>query len=247
MRASRVAACGMLVAACTCALPARSQEAAKREETPAEALAARRRPRTDRPVTLFHAGLGLLALPFTKVCPNVVAECQPGDTSLAASLMVLVRLRQLAFGAGADVAFGLRPELTTQPGRQHTRSYFSFDALFRYYLPPLKRLDWWVGGSIGAVVLSDTWSTDLDRNPYSDAYFVGPKRLTLRSEGISFGPSIGAHWRFSDRWLIGTQARYCNWIFPGPRAVTPLGDQASLAGRIDAFEVGVLMGFRIGL
>ena len=201
----------------------------------------------ERPVTLFHASIGMLGLPLAHFCPSPTEQCQPGETSLAVGLMALVRLGNFAVGAGADVAFGLRTEHTTQQGRDHGRGYFSFDGLFRYYLPPLKRLDWWVGASIGAVVVSDSWSTPVDRVPHSDTRFVGPERLTLRSEGFTIGPNIGAHWRFSTRWLVGTHLRYTNWIFPSNRASTPLGDNASLAGRVDAIELGVLLGFRIGL
>ncbi len=216
----------------------------ERPEKPAEKPALEYR----RPAVLFHTGIGLLALPLASVCPSPSAPCQPGETSLAVTLMTLVRIRQLAFGAAADVGFGLRPEHgAPEPGRDHSRNYFSFDAIFRYYLPPLRRLDWWVGGSLGAAVLSDVWSTDVDRHPYADTWFVGPKRLTLSTEGFSFGPSIGAHWRFAERWLVGTQFRYLNWILPANRRETPLGDSASLAGRIDLVEFGVLLGFRVGL
>jgi hypothetical protein len=204
--------------------------------------------RLQRPAALVHASVGMLGLPAASICPTPNNPCQPGEASLAVTLMSLVRFRQFAVGAATQVAFGLRTEAGAgEPGREHARNYFTFDAVFRYYLPPWRRLDWWVGATTGAVVLTDVWSTESDRNPYSDARFVGPKRLALRSEGITFGPLIGAHLRFAERWLIGTQFRYCNWIFPGERRRTPLGDSSSLAGRIDALEFGVLLGFRIGL
>jgi hypothetical protein len=222
------------------------------EARPSEPLVPRAEPTSgqavERAATLFHIGVGLLAMPAASFCPSPTAPCRPGETSVAVPLMALVRVGELAFGAGSNVAFGLRPERGAgEAGRNHTRNYFSFDAIFRYYLPRLRQLDWWVGGSIGAVVVSDLWTTELDRAPYSDAYFVGPKRLTLRSEGVSLGPSIGAHWRFSERWLVGTQFRYANWFFSGERPQTPLGDSASLAGRVDVLDFGVLLGFRVGL
>jgi hypothetical protein len=201
-----------------------------------------------RPSTLFYGGLGMIALPAAKVCSSPSSPCQPGETSLAFSLSSLVRWRRIAVGAGTDVAIGLRPEQGVRaPGRQHVRSYFTFDALFRYDIPVTRRLEWWVGGSIGAVVLSDSWSTEYDRNPYSDIRTVGPQRLTLRSEGLSLGPTLGGHFRFHDRWLVGSQLRYLNWFLPTERARTPFGDGASLAGRIDVFEFGVFLGFRAGL
>lgn len=187
----------------------------------------------------------MLALPAAEVCSSPVSPCQPGETSLAISPASLVRWRRVAVGVGATVAFGLRPEQGVRaPGRDHLRSYFSFDALFRHYFPVTRRLEWWVGGSLGVTVLRDTWSTASDRDPYSDIRTVGPQRLTLRSEGLSLGPSLGADWRFRDRWLVGTQLRYLNWFLPSERATTPFQDSASLAGRIDVFEFGFFLGFR---
>lgn len=201
-----------------------------------------------RPNTLFYGGLGMLALPAAEVCSSPVSPCQPGEASLTLALSSLVRWRRIAIGAGADVAFGLRPEQGVRAaGREHVRSYFSFEGLFRYYMPVSHRLEWWVGGSLGAIVLNDSWSTEFDRNPYSDIKTVGRQRLILRSEGLALGPSVGGHFRFRKRWFVGSQVRYLNWFLPSERARTPFGDGASLAGRIDVFEFGVFLGFRASL
>ncbi|MBM4373823.1 MAG: hypothetical protein FJ095_01970 [Deltaproteobacteria bacterium] len=197
--------------------------------------------------SLFYTGVGMFALPAAEVCSTPGAPCQPGETSLSVSLSALLRWGRIAAGADADVAFGLRPEKSVRaPGREHVRSYYCFHALFRYLFPVTRRLEWWTGASLGAVVLSDTWSTPSDREPYADIRTIGPERLSLRSEGLSLGPSIGAHYRFRDRWLVGSQFRYLNWFLPTERAVTPFDDTASLAGRVDVFELAVFLGFRAG-
>ncbi len=204
-----------------------------------------RRRATTRTHSLFTGGIGMIALPAAQVCSNPNSPCRPGETSLALTLANVLRWRDFGFGAGADIAFGLRPEQGVRaPGRDHVRSYYAFDGLFRYYLPISKRFETWVGASLGAIVLSDTWSTSADRAPYSDLRNVGPKRLTLRTEGLSVGTSIGGHWQFRDRLLIGSQFRYLNWFLPTERAKTVFDDNASLAGRIDVFEFGVFLGFR---
>ena len=64
---------------------------------------------------------------------------------------------------------------------------------------------------------------------------------------LALGIGAGGHWMVTEHWLFGTQLRYSNWFFPSEREVTPVGDSASLAGRIDVVEVGVFGGFRIPL
>ena len=227
------------------ASPADAARASTPAMTPTATQPLQREAPTVRPHALITGGVGMIGLPAAQVCSSPSTPCRPGEASLALSLANVVRWGRIGIGAGADVAFGLRPEQGVRAaGRDHVRSYYAFDALFRYYLPLARRVEWWVGGSIGAIVLSDTWSTAADRAPYSDLRNVGPQRLTLRTEGLSVGPSIGGHWRFRDRWVIGSQFRYMNWFLPTGRAKTAFDDSASLAGRIDVFDVGVFLGFR---
>jgi len=238
------AAITTLAAAATAVEPL-AEPAATSAVEPVWNVPAKPAPKVPTTYSLFTGGIGMIALPAAQVCSTPNAPCQPGETSLALTLASVIRWRRFAAGAGTDVAFGLRPEQGVRAaGRDHVRSYFSFDTIFRYYLPVNKRWEWWVGGNIGAIVLSDSWSTSADRSPYSDLRNVGPRRLTLRTEGLSIGPSIGGHWRFRDRWVVGSQFRYANWFLPEKRAQTVFGDSASLAGRVDVFEFGVFLGFR---
>ncbi len=202
------------------------------------------------PHTMFLGGVGLLALPFAEVCPFTEAPCEPGETSLGFSLYTLGRIGDWAFGASITYAFGLRPTEAAgfeEPGleRQHTRRYFLVEGHFRRYLPALGRWNWWVGPTVGAVIINDSWSTLADREPYADTAFVGPRAVTLATEGFAFGAAVGGHIRFLDYWLFGTHFRYANWLLPGEREQTPVGDLASHAGRLDLFDLGVVTGFHL--
>jgi hypothetical protein len=201
--------------------------------------------------THFLVGLGLLALPAADVCPFVQADCEPGETGLAVSLATLGEVYDFAFGAGITLALGLKPSEAVDPDgtleREHGRSYFLVEAQFHYFLPTFSKWNWWVGGSGGAAIVNDSWTTIEDREPYDDTSFVGPRAVTLATEGLALGIGAGGHWMVTEHWLFGTQLRYSNWFFPSEREVTPVGDSASLAGRIDVVEVGVFGGFRIPL
>lgn len=204
------------------------------------------------PHTVFQAGIGLLALPAAKVCPTL-SRCEPGETSFALSLRSLGRYRNFGFGAGIHWGFGLRPsddiraDVEGSLERRHSRSYFIFDGEFRYYLPAAGKWEWWTGASAGLVVVNDSWTTLADREPYADTAFVGPRAMTLATEGLSVGLGVGGHWRFSEHWIFGTRFRYANWFLPEAREVTPMGDSSSLAGRIDVFDFGLVVGFRLSL
>jgi len=200
---------------------------------------------------IFQLGVALLALPAANVCSVSTSACEPGETSIAFGLQNLGRIGDIGFGAGITWAFGLRPadpalgDPDGTLGRDHSRSYFLVEGQFRYYPPPLGSFHWWAGPQLGFVVVNDSWSTLADREPYADTDFVGPKALTIATEGLSIGAGIGGNLRFGDHWFFGTRFRYANWILPSEREVTPQQDLASLAGRVDIFDFGLVAGYRL--
>ncbi len=209
---------------------------------------------SSRATSTVQLGTALLALPATEVCPHGADSCQPGETSIAVSLKNLGRFGDFAFGAGITWAFGLRPAdavggeaLGQSLQREHSRSYFAFEGLFRYHLAGPGAWQWWVGATLGGVVVNDSWSTSADRDPYADTAFVGPRGITLATEGLAVGLAAGAHWRFADEFVFGGRMRYANWLFPDEREVSPLGDSASLAGRVDVVDVGLTIGYLLPL
>jgi hypothetical protein len=204
----------------------------------------------NRPYAVFQAGGAILALPAAELCPVSEDACEPAETALGFRLDSLARIQNFGFGAGITWAFGLRStEVAGDPGleRELSRSYFLVVGQFRYYFAPVGEWEWWVGAAGGIVVIADSWTTLADREPYADTDFVGPKSLTLRTEGGAVGVGIGGHWRFYERLFLGTHLRYDNWILPSERERTPLGDLASFAGRIDVIDAGVALGYILPL
>ncbi len=201
------------------------------------------------PHAAFQLGVGMLALPAAEACPvsgPTGPECEPAETALGFALQSMARVEEFGFGAGITWAFGLRP--TTGAGhesleRQHSRSYFLVEGHFRYYLPRLAIWDSWVGASTGGVIVNDSWTTVADREPYADTDFVGPRAVTLHTEGFVLALGVGVDWRFAKRWKFGTHLRYSNWLLPTERETSPLRDLASLAGRVDSLDFGLVVGY----
>ncbi|MBI4706098.1 MAG: hypothetical protein HY744_33810 [Deltaproteobacteria bacterium] len=220
--------------------PARAEEGA---------AARARRSRRDSPHTVFELGAGLLALPGAKLCPRSPADCEPGETSIALRLQNFYKLGDsFAVGAGITWAFGLRRDTAAGEAsleRDHSRSYFAVAGQFRYYLPRFGDWQVWGGSTVGGVVVNDSWTTKADREPYADTDFVGPRALTIGSEGLAVGLGVGFEWSFAEDWIFGSSAAYANWFLPGEPRTSPTGDHASLAGRIDILDFGLQVAYRI--
>ncbi len=233
------------------AAPSEGAEASELSGTDVEPV--RPRPeRDDEPHTIFQVGLGLLALPSADVCPISLDNCEQGETSIGLRFHNLYRLDDFGVGAGIAWAIGLRRQAAAgdedgRLGREHSRSYFLFEGQFRYYLPRLGAWEWWVGTNLGVVVLNDSWSVLADREPYADTDFVGPRAMTVATEGFFWGLGAGGQWRFAGNWIFGPRFHYANWFLPEDREKTTLGDSASLAGRVDVFDFGLVMAYRVPL
>lgn len=204
----------------------------------------------DRPYTLAEASGGLFALPAANVCLRSTTDCEQGEGSLAVSLYNFYRYRSFAFGAGIEWATTLRgdaargaPELF----REHSRRYFLVQGSVRYYAWRLNDWEIWVGALAGGVVVSDAWSSLEDREPYADTDFVGPRSVTLGTEGFAIGAGIGADWMFYPNWSAGLQLRYANWVFPSAPKLLPTGDPASLSGRVDVISLSITLAYHIAL
>ena len=119
--------------------------------------------------------------------------------------------------------------------------------MFRYYFVRLKAWEFWTGAAVGGVVVNDSWSVNADRNPYADTDFVGPRAATVGTEGLTVGVGLGAEWSFAQNWSLATKLRYSNWVLPSTRKMSPTGDVASLSGRVDMVDVGLVISYRIAL
>ncbi|MEZ4301460.1 MAG: hypothetical protein R3B70_41385 [Polyangiaceae bacterium] len=236
----------MLVCVCASligASSARADEAAASRR----AIAARE---MDRPYTLAEVDVGFLALPAADVCIKSTNDCEQGEGSFAAGIHNHYRFGAFAIGAGILWATTLRSDAARGADgleREHSRSYFSVQGQFRWYALRLEEWEGWVGATLGGVVVNDSWSVLADRDPYVDTDFVGPRASTLGTEGLSAGVGIGAEWSFAPSWSIGTTLRYSNWFFPESPKPLPLGDPASLSGRVDILALSVSLAYHIAL
>lgn len=213
------------------------------------ATAARERERSH---TLVEVGTGFLLLPGAEVCPQALdpSTCKRGEFSLAFGVQNIWRYQAFGIGGGIQWATTLRTDAAQGHDsleRTHTRRYFLVEAQGRYYFISSKALDWWAGVTIGGIIVNDSWSVKADREPYADTAFVGPRAATLGTEGLTLGACIGGEWSFAPNWSLGPTLRYSSWFLPSARLQSPTLDVASLSGRLDMFDVGLRVAYRISL
>jgi hypothetical protein len=236
------------VASAFAALTLASAASADPETSAARRAAAARE--MNRPYMNAELGVGFLALP-TKICLTSLSACDQGEASVALGLHNIFRYKSIGFGAGIRWATTLRNDNVRVgfPGieRDHSRRYFFVEGTFRYYAIRRASWEWWVGANAGGVIVSDSWTTKADRDPYSDAAFIGPRAATVGTEGVFGGLSIGGEWAFASNWSFATHLGYASWFLPETREKSPTGDYASLGGRVDQFDLGFLLAYRIAL
>ncbi|MCB9588673.1 MAG: hypothetical protein H6718_24905 [Polyangiaceae bacterium] len=202
-----------------------------------------------RPHGAAEAGVGLLTLPGAEVCVDVTQGCETGDTSLELHAWQLYRANvDLAFGAGLTLALTPSTDAPREdpPGvpRDHARRYFLVEATARYYAVVSRSVESWIGIMTGLVVISDRFTP---QDPESDKALVGPPGVTIRTEGYSLALGGGAAFALAPNWSLGTSLRVGTWFLPETPEKSPLGDEASLAGRITMFDIGVNIAYRLNL
>jgi hypothetical protein len=203
-----------------------------------------------RPFAVAEAGIGLFTLPGADVCIASLDRCEQGETSLAVGIHNLYRYGRVGVGAGIIWATTLRSDSAkgvAELERDHSRRYFQMEAVFRYYAFETDTVDWWVGSTLGGVVVNDSWTVKDDREPYSDTAFVGPRAATVGTEGLASGLAFGGEWSFAENWSFGGLLRYSMWFLPDTPERSPTGDYASLKGRVDTFDLGLRLAYRIAL
>jgi hypothetical protein len=204
----------------------------------------------DRAHALAELSAGMLALPAAEVCLKSLTDCSRGELSVAVGIDFLYRFRSFGIGAGIEWATTVRNDAAqgaAELNRHHSRSYFLVEAQARWYFVRVKAWEFWAGGAAGGVVINDSWSVEADRKPYADTAFIGPRAATVGTEGLTVGVGLGAEWSFGQNWSLGTKLRYSNWVLPFTRKMSPTGDVASLSGRIDMIDVGLVIAYRIAL
>jgi hypothetical protein len=201
-----------------------------------------------QPTGTAEFGLGWLVLPGTRVCQKV--GCRLGDSSLALEGWQVLRAGP-RLAAGAGLLLGLTP--TTDAPRQdpagitrdHYRSYLTVETGARYYPYVGDALEAWVGITMGLVVVGDKFSTHATTE--DNRALVGPRGITIRTEGFALGAGGGAAYEFAPHWLAGASLRYASWFLPNTPATDAFGDEASLVGRNSVFVVGLDLAYRLSL
>jgi hypothetical protein len=204
---------------------------------------------SDRPYTQAELGIGMLTLPATEFCLSNPGTCTRGDTNPLGYLMMMYRPNRLwGFGAGATVAMPSGGDKTPSTygnlDRSHQRSYLLFDATVRYYALRLDYIEGWAGGTLGGVVINDLYKNNAE-NP--SAPILGPKGVSIRTEGVSAGIEAGIGWSFANNWTVAGILRSAWCFLPDNKACGPTGDCATLSGQTAIFSLGAAIAYRIGL
>jgi hypothetical protein len=198
-----------------------------------------------RPYGMADFGVGVLALPDAEVCVSGnAADCRSGDMSLELSAWPLFRAsRHWAFGAGVTLA--LTPTTTPPQNdsatfpRDHSRNYYMAELTARYYPVASPSFEAWGGLTSGLIVVSDNFQVkggDATSQP-----FVGPTGVNVATEGFTMALAGGLNWGWTERLRLGGMLRVGNWFLPDERARTPLGDEASLSGRVTMVDLNVTL------
>lgn len=232
--------------ACLFAVEARAEETVEISEE--IAIAPRRTTMgfaaLDRPTGIAEFGFGWLTLPGAAICVQPFARCSEGDTSFLVDAWLLYRShKRLAFGAG--IMLGLIP--TNNPPqpegreREHSRQYFTVEGTLRYYPYVGQNWEWWVGVTGGLVVVSDRYVVEAQ---VPDRALLGPRGVTIRTEGGSLGLAGGPVIALTQNWTLGVVLRYGHWFVPKEPAVDPFGSSASLTGANTVVSIGLNIAFR---
>lgn len=203
----------------------------------------------DRPYMMAELGAAVLTLPAAEVCITL-DSCEDGEISVGVGIQNIYRYRSIGFGAGIRWATTLRSDAAEgakELERDHSRRYFFVEGQFRYYAIRQSSWEWWVGGTVGGVVVNDSWTVKADREPYTDAAYVGPRAATIGTEGLATGLGLGTEWAFAANWSLGAQLRYSIWVLPNQREESPTGDSASLSSRVDMIDLNLVIAYRIAM
>lgn len=210
----------------------------------------------DRPHTVAELEAGIIALPNAPISSGqrggdapIVGKLGRGDATLQTGIHLLYRWnRDYAVGAGA--LFAPSPTSDEEYGglsslpRTHSRSYLFLGIEGRYIPVHYKYFEAWVGLSSGAVIVADRFTTEAGGVVPT---ILGTREVTIGTEGFAFGAQAGGTYYLTENWLAGANLRGYHWILPETRQCSSIGDCATLSGSVQAFELGLTIGYRLAL
>lgn len=210
----------------------------------------------NRPAGIAEFGVGWLTLPAAEVCSEP-DQCERGDTTPQVDAWQLFRLN-VDFAVGAGITLGLLPTRDSPtvdpPGveRSHTRQYFMFETMARYYPYVGETSEAWVGLATGLTVVKDSYVTDTNEN-YAT---VGTPGVTVQSEGFTVGFGVGAAFALAPSWSLGGALRFGSWFLPDEAKRGPFDNddpeaigrtRATLTGRNSVVSIGLNIAYRSSL
>lgn len=193
------------------------------------------------PISAAQRG-GNLLLPFT---------IGKGDATITTGLHVLLRGgREWAIGAGAlfaphptsDTGYGLGG--ATNLPRTHSRSYLYIGGEGRYFPIHTRYVEAWLGATAGGIIIADRFDNNA-ATPVPSV--VGVPEVTESTEGYVLGVQVGVNWIVTEHFVLGLTLRADQWFLPVTPQCDSLGDCSTLTGRIEAFEGGLTLAYRLPL
>ncbi|AKU94199.1 hypothetical protein AKJ09_00863 [Labilithrix luteola] len=210
----------------------------------------------DRPHTIAELEAGFIALPTAPISAGqrggdtpFVGKIGRGDATLQTGLHILYRWNR-SFAVGAGAIFAPSPTSDDEYGglsglkRTHSRSYLFMGAEGRWIPVHYKYVEAWVGASAGAVVVADRFTTEAAP---SVPPILGNREVTVRTEGLALGATVGGSYYLSENWIAGVTLRGYGWFLPDSPRCSAIGDCATLTSAVAAVEFGLTIGYRLPL
>jgi len=138
--------------------------------------------------------------------------------------------QRFAVGAAASLALTPFSRVPADPEgveREHARVYLMADMVGRMNLLVYPNYRGFLLASTGLVVISDTYRS---LRGVTDRALVGPRGVTLRTEGFGVGVGFGIETWLSSLTTLGGKIHSGLWLLPSERATDALGDHASMSG-----------------
>jgi hypothetical protein len=210
-----------------------------------------------RPHTVAEVELGAIVLPTAPISASTHGGSVPfvpigtGDATIMTGLHLLYRGGLLwAFGAGAlfapkpteDTGYGIGG--ATNLPRTHSRSYLTIGGEARFFPLHTRYFDAWAGATLGGVIIADRYDNNAATPVPS---ILGVPEETVSTQGYALGAQIGGNWIATEHFVVGLTLRVDGWFLPRTAQCDPFKDCATLTGPVEAFELGLTLGYRLAL
>jgi hypothetical protein len=208
------------------------------------------------PHTVAEAEGGAIILPTAPVSlaqrgGNLPFQIGKGDATIMTGLHLLYR-GGYAWAIGAGALFAPHPTSDTQYGlggatnlpRTHSRSYLYVGAEGRYFPIHTRYFDGWGGVTAGGIIIADRF----DNNAASPVpSILGVPQITVSTQGYALGAEVGGNWIATEHLVVGLTFRADIWFLPSTAQCSTFNDCATLTGKVEAFEMGLTIAYRIAL